>query len=86
MPGTLAQVTCQFVKMPIPRDILFLERLAAHSINKAALQVIVHSENLTEELKDRAFTAGEYAVVPKPCEFKELFSVEEGAIAGSPNF
>lgn len=69
-------------KMPVLGGLQFLERLATKSKGETP-PVIVHSGNLTEEMKENAFENGAYAVLTKPCALSELLPTAARAIQQS---
>ena len=60
-------------KMPVLTGMEFIERLAA-SPNPSRPPIILLSGNLNDQDKTRAQSAGAYAVLDKPCNFREFLS------------
>lgn len=83
MESGLADLVITDNRMPLYGGITLL-KLFTKKCSGAASPIIVYSRNLTNELKERAFKAGVFAVVPKPVLKKLLSSVEE-TIAHSPS-
>ena len=66
-------------RMPILGGLQFLDTLR-ENFEGQSVPVILHSGNLNESDKQKAFNAGAFAILDKPCSLREIQRVIEQAI------